>query len=142
MKGAKIFSFCWLCLSLIFFIGSFFMIPINEITVTSPAGYPIFISFLCLLFSFFAFLSAKKDTGVKETEKRVFDPLIVHMMILLILYVIGIMLIHYVPATLLFLFAALVYLKKGDWRNALMISYISTFMILLVFKYMFSVIMP
>jgi hypothetical protein len=45
-------------------------------------------------------------------------------------------------ATLLFLFAAMFYLKRDNWKRAVLISYISTFMILLVFKYLFSVIMP
>lgn len=142
MKGAKIFSIFWLLMSLIFFVGSFFLVPMNEITVTSPAGYPIFISVLCLIFSLLVFVKTCKGKGVEESEKKVFDPVVVHMMILLVLYALGIVLIHYVFATLLFLFAALCYLRKGNWRNALIISYISTFMILLVFKYMFSVIMP
>lgn len=142
MKGAKVFSVFWLLMSLIFFIGSFFLVPMEEITVTSPAGYPIFISALCLIFSAFVFAKTRKTSEDEIPEKRVFDPVVVHLMIMLILYVVGIIVIHYVFATLLFLFAALLYLRKGNWRNALMISYISTFMILLIFKYLFSVIMP
>lgn len=142
MKGAKVFAIFWLILSLLFFAGSFFLVPVNEITVTSPAGYPIFISVLCLIFSALVLGKTAKKSDEEVPEKKVFDPIVVHMMVLLILYALGIVFIHYVFATLLFLFAALVYLKKGEMRSALMISYISTFMILLVFKYMFSVIMP
>ena len=142
MKGAKAFAIFWMILSLVFFIGSFFLVPMDEITVTSPAGYPIFISVLCLIFSILVFRKTVKRSDAEIPEKKVFDPTVVHMMVRLILYALGIVFIHYVFATLLFLFAALVYLKKGSWKSAIMISYISTFMILLIFKYMFSVIMP
>lgn len=148
MKGAGVFSVFWLLLSLAFFVGSFFLTPLEEITVTSPAGYPIFISALSLVFSVLVLADTRR--AEKKTEKqageepaqKVFDPVVVHLMVLLVLYVAAIILIHFVPATLLFLAAALLYLRKGNLRDAVLISYISTFMILLIFKYMFSVIMP
>lgn len=142
MKGARIFSAFWLILALVFFVGSFFLVPAGEITMTSPAGYPIFISGVCLVFAGLVYGKTRRGTEEKVPEKPVLDPVVLHMMVMLVLYVAGILLVHYVAATLLFLFAALFYLRREDWRNALMISYISTFMILLVFKYLFSVIMP
>lgn len=142
MKGAKIFSAFWLILALVFFVGSFFLVPVEEITMTSPAGYPIFISGVCLVFAGLVYGKTGRGTEEQVPEKQVLDPVVLHMMGMLVLYVAGIFLVHYVAATLLFLFAALFYLRREDWRNALMISYISTFMILLVFKYLFSVIMP
>ena len=142
MKGATLFSVFWLILALVFFTGSFFLVPAGEITMTSPAGYPIFISAVCLVFSGLVYAKTRKPRPEKAPEQQVLDPVVVRMMVMLVLYVVGIILVHYVLATLLFLFAALFYLRRESWRHALMIAYISTFMILLVFKYFFSVIMP
>lgn len=166
MKGAVRFSLFWTILALVFFAGSFFLVPPGELTMTSPAGYPLFISALCLGFSVLVLVKTLREgrkgqaAGGPGSEpesqaagghgrepeagpgKQVFDPVVVRLMILLVLYVAAIPVVHYTVATLMFLLAALCYLRKGRWKNALMISYISTFMILLVFKYLFSVILP
>ncbi len=166
MKGAVRFSLFWTILALVFFAGSFFLVPPGELTMTSPAGYPLFISALCLGFSVLVLVKTLREgrkgqaAGGHGSEpesqaagghgrepeagpgKQVFDPVVVRLMILLVLYVAAIPVVHYTAATLMFLLAALCYLRKGRWKNALMISYISTFMILLVFKYLFSVILP
>ena len=178
MKGAVRFSLFWTILALLFFAGSFFLVPPGELTMISPAGYPLFISALCLGFSVLVLVKTRREgrkgqaaggAGSEPEEqtagghgsepesqaagghgrepeagpgKQVFDPVVVRLMILLVLYVAAIPVVHYTAATLMFLLAALCYLRKGRWKNALMISYISTFMILLVFKYLFSVILP
>jgi uncharacterized membrane protein len=119
MKGEKVFS---------------------ELTASSSGGYPVFISLICLVLAVVAAFG--KSQEVQGEEKSIFESVIIAFIIMLVLYVVGIIYIHYVPATLLFLFAAMFYLKRDDWKRAVLISYISTFMILLVFKYLFSVILP
>jgi hypothetical protein len=115
-------------------------VPFSELTASSSGGYAIFISVICLILALV--IAFGKRSVSDEPEKSVFDPVIIAFIIMLILYVVGILFIHYVAATLLFLFAAMFYLKRDNWKRAVLISYISTFMILLVFKYLFSVIMP
>jgi hypothetical protein len=140
MKGEKIFTYLMVVASAAFLVGSLFIVPFDELTVSSSGGYPIFISILCLILALITAFG--KHPAVEENAKNVFDSVIIAFIIMLVLYVIGILYIHYVLATLLFLFATIFYLKRDNWKRAVLISYISTFMILLVFKYLFSVIMP
>lgn len=142
MKGEKKFTYLMVAVSLIFLIASLLIVPFSELSATSPGGYPIFISIICLVLAIV--IAAGKHPSEEEidTTKKVFDPVIIAFIIMLTLYVVGIIYIHYVVATLLFIFAGIFYLKRDNWKQAVLISYISTFMILLVFKYLFSVIMP
>jgi hypothetical protein len=142
MKGEKIFAYIMIIASIAFLVGSLRIVPFSELTVSSSGGYAIFISIFCLILAIVIAFAKRPAGGEGESDKSVFDPVIMAFIVMLVLYVIGIIYIHYVPATLLFLFAALFYLKRDNWKRAILISYISTFMILLVFKYLFSVIMP
>lgn len=142
MKGEKKFSVLLLCLSVLFLIGSFFIVDFKDLTITSPGGYPIFIAVLCVLCALYGVFIENKDYKEAADARSVFDPTIIAFIIMLILYFVMIIFIHYTFATLIFLFAAMFYLERRNWRRAILVSYISTFMILLVFKYIFSVIMP
>ncbi len=134
-------TFCWVCLgvSLLFLIGAFQIVPISELSATSPGGYPIFIAVICTILALVVLVQAKQENV--ET-KPLFSPVITAFLIMLVLYVLAIIYLHYVIATLLFLFAAVMYLKRNDWRTAILVAYISTFMILLVFEYIFGVVLP
>lgn len=140
-KGEKIVAYVMLIVSLVFVIASFRIIPISELTVSSSGGYAIFISFICLIFAL-AGIFEKPMKPNENAGKNVLDSVIIAFIVMLVCYIIGIIYIHYVPATLLFLFASSFYLNRASLKRAILISYISTFMILLVFKYGFSVIMP
>lgn len=142
MKGEKIFTYIMLAISVLLLIGSLFIVPFDELTVSSPGGYPVFISFACVILACLVPFGIHPAEDDSENAKKVFDPVIVAFIIMLVLYVVGIIYIHYTVATLLFLFAGMFYLNRSSWKRAVLISYISTFMILLVFKYLFSVIMP
>ena len=141
MKGEKNFIYIILALSVLFLIGSLTILPFKEITITSPAGYAIFMSILCVIVSCVIVFGKKFETDIDDS-KHVFDSTIVAFILMLILYVAAIMFLHYTIATLLFIFAAVFYLRRDSFKQAVLISYITTFMILLVFKYIFSVIMP
>lgn len=142
MKGERLFSYIMAAASLLFLIGSLLIVPFDELTASSSGGYPIFISVLCLGLSMAIAVGKRPRADEAGEPESVFDSVIIAFMIMLVLYVVGILYIHYVAATLLFLFAGVFYLKRDNWRRAALISYISTFMILLIFKYAFSVIMP
>lgn len=138
-KDTKI--FCWACLgvSLLFLIGALQIIPIAELSATSPGGYPVFIAILCAVLAVVIVIHPKQDC---VEEKALFSPVIKAFLVMLVLYVLAIIYLHYVIATLLFLFAAVLYLKRDDWRTAVLVAYISTFMVLLVFEYIFGVVLP
>lgn len=141
-KGERIFSYICLGISVLFIIGSFFIVPIKELSVSSPGGYPIFASVLCLIFSLLVIFGQRKKTEDDDDGTKLFDPVIIAFIIMLIFYVLAIRYLHYTIATLLFLFAAVFYLKRDSWKRAVLVSYITTFLILLVFKYIFSVSLP
>lgn len=138
-KDSKI--FCWVCvgISLLFLAGALQIVPISELSVISPGGYPVFIAILCTVLAGIVAMHPKQD---QVEEKALFSPVIKAFLIMLVLYVLAIIYLHYVIATLLFLFAAVLYLKRKDWRTAILVAYISTFMILLVFEYIFGVVLP
>ena len=94
------------------------------------------------MFALYSVFIENKNLKDPDDARSVFDSTIIAFIIMLILYVVLINVIHYTFATLIFLFAAMFYLERKNWRRAILVSYISTFMILLVFKYIFSVIMP
>ena len=147
MKGDRIFACVMLAVAVAFLLCSLGIVPFGELSITSPGGYPILISTLCVLFGALSFgETVKRGTREKKLDDgevfRVFDPVVVVFLILLTLYVAAILFLHYAIATLLFLFVALLYLKHGAVRQAFGIAYIGTFTIILIFKYMFSVIMP
>lgn len=140
-KGEKVVAYVMLIISAVFVVASFRIVPFQELTVSSSGGYAIFVSIICLIFALAGVFEKPMEPN-SNAGKKVLDPVIVAFFIMLACYIIGIIYIHYVPATLLFLFAASFYLNRTSARRAILISYISTFMILLVFKYGFSVIMP
>ena len=143
MLRDRIFSVIALAVALLFLVGALGIVPFEQLTITSPGGYPILIAVLCVIFGGLSMVETfqkKKETGGENF--RVFDPVIIAFILLLSLYVVAIIYLHYALATLLFLFAALLFLKRGKWGQAFLISYIGTFMVMLIFKYMFNVIMP
>ena len=54
----------------------------------------------------------------------------------------AILVVHYILATLLFTILSISYLEQWKWRRGLLIGFTSTFWIVLIFKYFFSVILP
>lgn len=138
-KDAKIFGWICVAVSALFLIGALTIVPFEELSPVSPGGYPIFIAILCLIFSVILMVTGKHKAV--ET-KPLFSPVIVAFMIMLVLYVLGIIYLHYTIATLLFLFAAIFYLRRDSWKQAILVAYISTFMILLIFQYFFNVLLP
>lgn len=137
MKGEKKFSYLMVMITVVLFLGALRIVSFEELTISSPGGYP---SFIGLLAVFLAVLIALGKH--EETDEKVFQPVIVASIVMLVLYVVAIIYFHYTAATLLFLFAGIFYLNRKNWKRALLIAYISTFVILLIFKCLFKVIMP
>lgn len=141
-KGEKIFSYVLLALSAVCIIGAFFIVPISELTVSSPGGYPVFVACLCFVLAAITAFRKPEEVDSEGKEEKLFDRTILIFIAMLVMYALAIIYLHYTVATLLFLFVSIFYLRKKDWRMAILVSYICTFLILLVFKYAFSVILP
>ena len=139
-RGERGFCCALLVLSLALLCASLQITPLPELTLTSDGAYPVFVSVLCVGFALWMVLENQGKATV--TEKPVLHRDVVTVLLLLVLYVGAILLIHYILATLLFTVLSITYLERGNWRLGLLVGFISTFMIVLLFKYAFNVILP
>jgi len=130
-------------LSLLFIVGSAGITPMDTLRVTSPGAYPLFIACLCLLCALWVTLDIRKQRGSGDAPSwPLFTKEMLRFMGLLLLYYVLMLYFHYTLSTLLFTFFAIWFLARQGWKTSLLVSYVSTFIILLVFKYVFSVVMP
>lgn len=145
-------------LAAVFLILAFTITPLSEITLTSDAAYPIFIAGMCALFAIWIVVSeerkrkrdtqppaqtqesAQYDAAVPENRILTTDALV--LIGLIVLYGVLLMLAGYIIATLAFTVGSIYYLQRRDFKTGLLVGFISTFLIVLVFKYGFSVILP
>lgn len=143
-KGELAFRFTLLGVSVLFFIASLQITRLSELTLTSDGAYPVLISGLCLIIAGFIVVSGLKNRGraPEEDKKSVFSPDILVMILFILLYMLAIILIHYILATLLFSVLTISYLEQWRWKSGLLIGFTATFWIVLIFKYGFSVILP
>ncbi len=149
-KGEKVFNWILAAMSVLFVILSVQITPLSELSVESEGFYPVLISVISLILAVtnllqgFANEKAAKDGS--DADKKELPPLgkdVVVMMGLLVLYAVLIFTVHYIIATLVFTTAATFYLSgKKDWKTSFLVGFIATMMIVLVFKYGFSVILP
>ncbi len=146
-KGAKTFDLILVILAVVFVILSAQITPFGEMTASSEGFYPLVISIISLLLAAANFIKAnaeRKKSGEKPVDENggVFNKDVMVMIGLLILYIVLIFLVHYIIATLVFTTLAILYLSGRDWKTSLLVGFIATMMIVLVFKYGFSVILP
>lgn len=147
-NGKKWFNRVIFLLSFLFLLGSFAITPPSELKLISPGAYPVLISCLCLMLSgmeaWRGTHGAGGSDGQKEhtEEKKVLNREVLTFIALMLLYLLAIRFLHYTIGTLLFIFCSILYLKKEGWKLSFLISFISTFMILLIFKHFFHVILP
>lgn len=139
----------WCCgvlfaLSLLFMAGSAGITPMAKLHITSPGAYPLFVSLLCLLSAG----AVTADTLKAHPDENdapdwpLFSWEMLCFMALMLMYYVTMFYYHYTLSTLLFTFLGTYFLNREDWKTSLLVAYISTFIILLVFKHAFSVIMP
>ena len=149
-KGEKIFDWILIGLAVIFVILSVQITPISEMTAKSEGFYPTLISVISLLLAVGNLLrgnhlrsnSARADDALEEEQVPHFNKDVLVMMGFLVLYAVLVFTVHYIIATLVFTSVAILYLSGKDWKTSLLVGFISTMMIVLVFKYGFSVILP
>ena len=146
-KGEKVFDLILVILGLIFVILAFGITPISEMTASSEGFYPVVISIVSLILAVANFIkqnAERKKNGEPEysDEASVFNKDVMVMMGFLVMYIVLIFLVHYIIATLVFTTLSILYLSGKDWKTSLLVGFIATMMIVLVFKYGFSVILP
>lgn len=138
--------FCGLLtvLSALFLLGSAFITPLSKLTITSPGAYPLFVACLCLLSSLWVFFDALRGRikRAHAPDWRLFDHDVLCFLGIMLLYFVAIATLRYTVGTLLFLFAAVWFLEKKNILRSLTVAVIGTAVNLVIFKYIFSVILP
>lgn len=145
MKRQELFACAVIiALSLLFMAGAAKISAGSKLEVTSPGAYPLFVSCLCLLCALWVTISTlkKKQEEHRDCEWPLFSCDLLCFVGIIFLYFLGIQFMHYTVATLLFLSLGIWFLAKRDWKKSLLIAFVCTFWILLIFKYALSVIMP
>ncbi|MEG1541432.1 MAG: tripartite tricarboxylate transporter TctB family protein [Oscillospiraceae bacterium] len=153
----------------LFFLGvSLFIQPLSKLSFTSDAAYPLLISSLCLIFAIWVIIeehNKKKAANAQanspqegeneasplppkseEEPSKALNRDVLVIIGLMVVYAVLLLLTGYIISTLVFTALAIAYLhnegaKKGI-KLGVLVGFIATFLIVLVFKYGFSVILP
>ena len=146
-KGEKVCDIILVVLAVIFVVLACQITPFDKMTASSEGFYPVVISIISLLLAAGNFLKSnaerKKSGAVPgENQESVFNKDVMVMIGFLIMYAVLIFLVHYIIATLVFTTLSVLYLSGRDWKTSCLVGFIATMMIVLVFKYGFSVILP
>lgn len=149
-KGEMIFNWILVVLAVVFVILAVQITPFSQMTASSEGFYPTLVAFFSLFLAIGNIIKAYSDKRKLEKAHAkpdtslppVFNKDVMVMIAFCILYIILIFTIHYILATLIFACASILYLTGKQWKTSLMVGFISTMMIVLVFKYIFSVILP
>ena len=120
--------------------------PLSKLSVTSDAAYPLFVGILSIAFSLiiiFEDMKKRPDEAAQDgDEGKVFTKDVLVIIGLMLLYGTLMYFIGYILSTLAFSILSITYLENGKFKTGLLVGFISTFLIVLVFKYGFSVILP
>lgn len=146
-KGEKVFDIILVVLAVIFVVLACQITPFDKMTASSEGFYPVVISIISLLLAAANLLKSnaeRKKSGAvpDEDQESVFNKDVMVMIGFLIMYAVLIFLVHYIIATLVFTTLSVLYLSGRDWKTSCLVGFIATMMIVLVFKYGFSVILP
>lgn len=137
--------FCGLLigLSVLLVAGSARITPLAELSITSLGAYPLFVSCLCLLSGLWVALETAEGKNPRALpDWPLFDRDVLGFVGLMVLYFVCLNSLRYTAGTLIFTFAAVWFLDRVDWKKSLAVATMCTAANLLIFKYVFSVIMP
>ena len=122
--------------------------PLSELTLSSDSAYPILVSVIGLALAVKIAIDdyKSKKSGDSEAEKqetpKVLSRDVLIVIAMMAVYGVLLLLCGYIISTLVFSICAIGYLYKHNFRAGLLIGFIATFMVVLVFKYGFNVILP
>lgn len=138
--------FCGLLtvLSALFVLGASYITPLSRLSITSPGAYPLFVACLCLISALWVFSDALRGRLKHAVipDWNLLDRDVLCFLGIMLLYFMGIATLHYTVGTLLFLFAAVLFLERKNVLRSLTVAVIGTAVNLVIFKYIFSVILP
>ena len=143
-KRNKIIHIVILGIAVVFIALSLSIAPLSDLSISSDAAYPLLISGLCLIFALWAIFDDKRTIAEQpqDPQPTLLDPEVLVMVGIMALYGVLLSWIGYILSTLVYCALSIWYLYRRDWKVSFLVSFISTFMIVLIFKYGFHVILP
>lgn len=127
-----------------FLVGALSITPWNEFTLTSPGAYPALVGVLGVVCAQWV-LSDCVNGRLQRKDAPEFQLANKDVLIftgIMMAYVPAMIWLGYALSTLLFTFVGIGFLERKHWRITLLTAFVSTFIILLIFKRLFGVIMP
>lgn len=144
MKKVNIPYIAVILLGAVFMALALTITPLSQLTVSSDGAFPIFIAFLSIAFGVWVFVdeNKKRKRGTAEDPGKVMKKDVLVIIALMAVYAVTMYFLGYIISTLIFTTAAISYLHGHNIKLGLLVGFISTFLIVLVFKYGFNVILP
>ena len=137
-----------LVLALAMLVAALAISPLSKLSPSSDNVYPILVSVIGLALAVKIAIDdyRKKKPAPTDKEKaaepKVLDRDVLIVVGMMVVYGVLLVLFGYIISTLVFSIVSIGYLYKHNWRAGLLIGFIATFMVVLVFKYGFNVILP
>lgn len=116
--------------------------PLSELKISSDAAYPLLIAVLSLGFALWIIVDDRRKVQEKGEDVKVFDKDVFVTIGIMALYALLLFFVGYIISTLVFTTVSIWYLYKRQAKIGLLVGFIATFMVVSVFKYGFSVILP
>lgn len=113
-------------------------------SLSSPGSLPMAVAFGMVVSSGLILLGNFRTPNRDETLffRDILPPVVIVMMLFIAGYAVLLVPLGFLPTSLLFLFVSILYLRRGGIGYALLVSVVSLFLVYVVFRLVFSVLMP
>jgi putative tricarboxylic transport membrane protein len=147
--GENLFAWLMMIFSLFVFIEAYRISGFSSIS--SPGMYPMIAAAVMVLSMALILLNNRKlvkpdADGFKDemqlAARRVLPPIFLIYTAIVVGYMSLIEPLHFLPSSLVFLMASMIYLKGGSWLKSVLIAVGTMAGIYLIFQYVFRVVLP
>ncbi len=128
-------------------LGYYFALDMTSENLASPSVFPKLASIVIVLCGIRCIYTACKKEPPEEGTPNVFKYLlpkdVIVVLIMLLAYCIALPIVHFVPASYVFMVVGMIYLHHGKyiWQSFL-ISAVAMALLIAIFRYVFLVILP
>lgn len=120
-------------------------------SLSSPGAFPMFTTIVLVVMALGVWREAKNlspgpVSGMGEKFREVVNLLftreVAGIILALVIYSLALEILTFIPATLLFLWGSMLFLKAGKWHKALFYSILNMVIIIVIFNFIFKVVLP
>lgn len=124
-----------------FLIKESFKLHNNQEWALSPALFPLLITVFLFLFSIFLIIKGIKNEETKYGDKIDWR-LIFYVLVWSFIYAFLLPIVHFIPATILYLSIFLLVLGEKKWSHIIFISILTPVLVYYLFNNLFNVFLP